>query len=118
MDAQNAKIVALSGTPLINDPFEAAILFNILRGYIEITYFSIVRVPGVYGEEWKLGDLEEELMSNSLIDYLEINKINRSIEFHIKVKHYSTEYREVLDFIESTCSNRGIIIKYLVLKKI
>ena len=74
-NAQNAKIVALSGTPLINDPFEAAILFNILRGYIEITYFSIVRVPGVYGEEWKLGDLEEELMSNSLIDYLEINKI-------------------------------------------
>jgi hypothetical protein len=118
MDAQNSKIIALSGTPLINDPFEAAVLFNILRGYIELTYFRILKVPGIYGEEWKLGDLEEELMSNPNIDYLEINKLNKSIEFHIKVKHYTPEYRDVMEFIESTCNNRSIIIKFLELKKV
>lgn len=117
MDAQNAKIVALSGTPLINDPFEAAVLFNILRGYIEITYFRILKVPGIYGEEWRLGDLEEELKANPLIDYLEINKINKTIEFHIKIKHYSAEYRDVIEFIEKTCSTRGIIVKFLEMKK-
>ena len=118
MNAQNAKIIALSGTPLINDPFEVAILFNILRGYIELTYFAIFKVPGIYGEEWKLGDLEQELMNNNLIDYLEINKINKSIEFHIKVKSYSEKYREVLEFIEKTCSNKGLIIKFIEVKKI
>ena len=118
MNAQNAKIIALSGTPIINDSFEAAVIFNILRGYIEITYFRIVKVPNIYGEEWQLGSLEEDLMSNNLIDYLEINKINKSIEFHIKINSYSDKYREVLHFIEQTCSNIGLIVKFLEVKKI
>lgn len=118
MNAQNSKIIALSGTPLINDPFEAALLFNILRGYIELTYFRILKVPGVYGEEWRLGDLEEELMSNPLIDYLEINKVNKSIEFHLKVHSYSEQYRDLIYFIEAKCSSRNIIIKYLELKRV
>jgi superfamily II DNA or RNA helicase len=117
MNAQNTKIVALSGTPIINDPFECAILFNILRGYIEVTYYRVVKVPGIYGEEWKLGDLEEELMNNNLIDYLEINKLNKSIQFHIKVMSYSEEYNTVLQFIEHTCSSKGLIVKFLELKR-
>lgn len=35
MNANNAKIVCMTGTPLINYPNEMAILFNILRGYIK-----------------------------------------------------------------------------------
>tara|TARA_Y100001970_G_C14224069_1_gene854479 strand:- start:677 stop:2935 length:2259 start_codon:yes stop_codon:yes gene_type:complete len=34
MEAENCKIILLSGTPIINYPNECAILFNILRGYI------------------------------------------------------------------------------------
>jgi hypothetical protein len=34
MEAENCKIVLLSGTPIINYPHESGILFNILRGYI------------------------------------------------------------------------------------
>ena len=34
MNAQNARIVFLSGTPIINYPNEISVLFNILRGYI------------------------------------------------------------------------------------
>ena len=118
MNAQNVKIIAMTGTPVINDPFESAILFNILRGYIELTYFRILKVPGMYGEEWKLGELEEELMSNSYIDYLEINKVNKSIEFHLKVISYSDIYRDVVNFIENTCSSKGIIVKFLEVKNI
>jgi hypothetical protein len=33
-EAKNCKIVALSGTPIINDPDELAILINVLGGYI------------------------------------------------------------------------------------
>jgi hypothetical protein len=34
MDAHNARIVFLSGTPIINRPNEISVAFNILRGYI------------------------------------------------------------------------------------
>lgn len=37
MGAKNARIVALTGTPIVNYPNEMGILFNMLRGYI-ITY--------------------------------------------------------------------------------
>ena len=61
MSAQNAKIVAMSGTPLVNDPFELAVLFNILRGYIEILYFRIINVSSRYGNTWELNNLELKL---------------------------------------------------------
>lgn len=34
LTAQNARIVVLSGTPIINSPNELAVLYNILRGSI------------------------------------------------------------------------------------
>jgi SNF2 family DNA or RNA helicase len=43
MAAENAKIVLLTGTPIINYPNEIAILFNILRGFIK-TWSMQVRV--------------------------------------------------------------------------
>ena len=41
MDAKNARIVLLTGTPIINYPNEIAILFNILRGYIKTWSFPV-----------------------------------------------------------------------------
>lgn len=42
MRAKNLKMLALTGTPVINDPFELAALFNMLRGpmYIEREMFT------------------------------------------------------------------------------
>ena len=41
MSAVNAKIVFLSGTPIINYPNEIAIMFNMLRGYIKTWTFEV-----------------------------------------------------------------------------
>ena len=41
MKATNAKIVLLTGTPIINYPNELGILFNILRGYIKQWTFQL-----------------------------------------------------------------------------
>ena len=41
MSATNARIVLLSGTPIINYPNEIGIMFNILRGYIKTWSFPI-----------------------------------------------------------------------------
>jgi len=41
MSAQNARIVLMSGTPIINYPNEIAVLYNILRGYVKTWTFSL-----------------------------------------------------------------------------
>ena len=41
MNATNARIVLLTGTPIINYPNEIGILFNILRGYIKTWTLSV-----------------------------------------------------------------------------
>ena len=37
----NSRIVALSGTPIINSPFELSALFNLLKGYTIFYQFCI-----------------------------------------------------------------------------
>ena len=41
LSAQNAKVVLLTGTPIINYPNEIAVLFNLLRGNIDNWVFTI-----------------------------------------------------------------------------
>lgn len=116
MNAQNSKIVAMSGTPLVNDPFELAVLFNILRGYIEIVYFRIISVGSQYGETWELGHIERLLTEIEYVDFVKINKANKSIELHLKVRSYTEEYRNTLDKIKEVCDNNGVIVNFLELK--
>ena len=47
LDATNSKIVALSGTPLINFPDELAILANVLHGYLNIAQGSTAETDPV-----------------------------------------------------------------------
>ena len=41
MNAENVKLVFLSGTPVINKPSEIAVLYNMLKGLIKIYTFTI-----------------------------------------------------------------------------
>lgn len=41
MSASNARVVMLSGTPIINTPSEAGVLYNMLRGYIKTWTYSV-----------------------------------------------------------------------------
>jgi len=45
--AQDARIVFMSGTPIINYPHEMGVLFNMLRGYIKTWKFTIPTTTGV-----------------------------------------------------------------------
>ena len=46
LSAQNAKVVLLTGTPIINYPNEIAVLFNILRGNIDNWVFTVSEGAG------------------------------------------------------------------------
>lgn len=113
MNASNVKIVALSGTPVINDPFEIAVLMNILRGHIEVTNFRIMSVDPKYGETWDFTEFETKLANIPYVDFVEINKINKSISFHITVRSYQTQYRTTIDEIHKVCRENGIDAKFL-----
>jgi len=66
--AKNARVVLLSGTPVINYPNEFAILFNILRGYIKTW-----KIPLNVKTSKKIDKqtLQEILMGEKSLDYLD-----------------------------------------------
>jgi len=68
LSAKNARIVLLSGTPVINYPNEFGILFNILRGYIKTW-----RIPLVVNTNKKIDreSLHEMLLGEKTLDYLD-----------------------------------------------
>jgi hypothetical protein len=72
MSAQNAKIVLLTGTPIINYPNEFGILFNILRGYIKTWTFKI-KIPKTNTNKNDKGSITNMLRqgenSHDYIDY-------------------------------------------------
>ena len=66
--AKNARIVLLTGTPVINYPNEFGILFNILRGYIKTW-----KIPLVVKTNNKIDKqtLQEMLLGEKSLDYLD-----------------------------------------------
>ena len=66
MSAKNCKIILLSGTPIINYPNEIAILFNILRGSIEMYEFKL-QAPNL--DLRKLNRIFENDLNIDYLDY-------------------------------------------------
>jgi hypothetical protein len=68
MSAKNARIVLLTGTPIINYPNEFGILFNILRGYIKTWNFPLnVKTT----KKIDRNSLQEMLLGEKSLDYLD-----------------------------------------------
>ena len=74
MSAKNARIVLLTGTPVINYPNEFGILFNILRGYIKTWKITInVQESKQKNKSVKIDKnaLQEMLLGVKSLDYLD-----------------------------------------------
>ena len=69
MEADNLKVVFLSGTPMINNPFEVGQLFNLIRGPIVAHKFRMRPGP----QSTKYPTLEKKLKSHSLTDQVFIS---------------------------------------------
>ncbi len=113
MNAKNVKIIALTGSPAINDPFELGVLFNVLRGYIEVSYFAIKSVGVEYGDRWEFGHIIDDLKNSDYIDYLEFNKPNKTLEVHFTIKNYDDRFKDAVDNLTQKFSTHNIDIKFL-----
>lgn len=72
MEARNAKVILLTGTPIINYPNEIAILFNILRGKIQTWYFKLtINSQRKITEESLRGLFKSTILGGNIMDFLE-----------------------------------------------
>jgi hypothetical protein len=87
--ARNCKVVALSGTPVVNRATEIAFLMNLLRGPIERINIPIQSIP-----TW-----DEEKMKNVLqaipdVDTIEFNTLKKTIMVTRNPPHFRSVYNE------------------------
>jgi flagellar motor protein MotB len=76
LSAQNAKIILLTGTPVINYPSEFAILFNILRGYIK-TWRFVLDIKT--NKKIDKNTLYEMLGGQKTLDYLDYSASSKTL---------------------------------------
>ena len=66
--AKNAKVILMSGTPVINYPNELGIMFNILRGYIKQWEFTLdIKTTSPVNEK----TIQQLLNREKILDYME-----------------------------------------------
>ena len=116
MRAKNARIILLTGTPIINYPNEFAILFNILRGYIKTW-----KIPLVIGTENKLdkATLNQLLVGDKSHDYLDYSPSSKILTitrnpfgFKNKIKKDGS-YQGVSNITKKSSGELGIDNEYI-----
>jgi hypothetical protein len=106
-DAKNSKIVFLTGTPLVNTPFEIAVLFNILRGPIEVIVFRISNFS-----ENTIDNYISELIKDERIGWAELERRNQSLSVIMKLNSWDMEFEQTVRFIESTARKYDAYVNY------
>jgi len=106
-NAKNSKIVFLTGTPLVNTPFEIAVLFNILRGPIEVIAFRISN----FSEE-TIDNYIAELIKNERIGWVELERRNQSLLVIMKLNSWDMEFEQTIRFIEFTARKYDAYVNY------
>ena len=87
--AKNAKIVLLSGTPIINAPNEIAYLMNLVRGPIER-----VSIPTTQVVSWDEGMMTNFFRTIPEVDTIEYNSVKRIIMLTRNPPHFQSVYNE------------------------
>lgn len=78
MAAKNAKLILLSGTPMINNPYEIATLINLIRGYMKIYELSYNKTSKLLNNEDFIKQINDKNLSD-IIDEFTIDNENKKI---------------------------------------
>jgi Helicase conserved C-terminal domain/SNF2-related domain len=88
-NAKNTKVVALSGTPVINRPHEIAFLMNLLRGPIER-----ISIPTKSAMSWDESLMTTFFYSLSDVDTVEYNSVKRTIMLTRNPPYFESVYND------------------------
>jgi hypothetical protein len=72
LQAENCRIVMLTGTPVINYPNEIAVLYNILRGYIKTWKFTL-NTEKMKGSKLNIETIRKEFAAEKILDYIDLS---------------------------------------------
>ena len=72
LQAENCRIVMLTGTPIINYPNEIAVLYNILRGYIKTWNFTL-NADKIKDSKLNIETIRAEFASEKILDYIDLS---------------------------------------------
>ena len=119
MDAENCRVVLLTGTPFINYPSELGTLFNLIHGYNWVLTIHLSYKPGAKA----MNDKDfKQLLSNNEIDSIEYNspylkitktpygfvKVDGKMLYNEKGNVYLDDFRKRI--MEIILSNKGLNI--------
>ena len=88
-NAKNCKVVALSGTPVINKPQEIAYLMNLLKGPIER-----VVIPTKSAMAWDEANMTSYFKKMKDVDTIEYNSVKRTIMLTRNPPYFESQYNE------------------------
>ena len=90
MGAENCRIVMLSGTPIINSPHEMAVMFNMIRGYINTWTLPLEKRTN------------EKVNQESLMKLFDANGLKTFDYVHISRDNVLTITRNPFGFVNTT----------------
>jgi hypothetical protein len=76
LNAKNIKLVLLSGTPIINQPYEIATLINLIRGPMDVYELELLKDSNIPDEKIMISKLKESKLYNYIDEvYYEKNAV-------------------------------------------
>ena len=113
LQAENGRIVMLTGTPVINYPNEIAVLYNILRGYIKTWNFTL-NIKEMDGKKLNRETLQQVFASEKILDFVDFHSTELSITrnpfgFENKIK-VEEGYKGVYNRFETVGQDGKIVL--------
>jgi superfamily II DNA or RNA helicase len=118
MNAKDMKIVLLSGTPIINNPYEIATLINLIRGPMEVHEVPLLK----HSNEPDMSKIVEGLKKEKLYDYIDeisySDKVFKIVllpfgykryddSIRIKKNDWNKTYNKIIEDIIQTMNKNG-----------
>jgi Helicase conserved C-terminal domain len=93
LNAQNCRVILLSGTPVINYPNEVAVLYNMIRGYMKTWYFNLnVESSDKIDRKTLLEMLLNDEHIGATLDYMDYSPSSKILSF-TRIPHGFTNLR-------------------------
>lgn len=93
LNAENCRVILLSGTPIINYPNEIAVLYNMIRGYMKTWYFDLnVESSEKIDRKSLLEILLNDEHIGATLDYMDYTPSSKVLSF-TRIPHGFTNLR-------------------------
>ncbi len=114
MTSKDCKIVLLSGTPVINHPFELAILLNLVRGPLEVYKLNFTKDSAIP----QVNEIKQKIENNDLYKYVDdynINLDDKYIHISLLPNNFEKSDDTYLSIIkkERKINNKNLISKII-----